>query len=331
MTDEYRAPPTPAHCPRCNTSLAVGMLRCPSCRALVHADHLAELAAAADAAAAEGELARATELWHHALALLPPDAPQRAPIDGKLQQLGARMERGEGKGRAKQGPPRGLWAAIGAGLIFLVTKGKALLLLLTQGGALLSIFAFLGIYWREWGWTLALGLLLSIYLHELGHMVALMRYRIPVSAPMFVPGLGAFVRHGALPTARIGSRVALAGPAAGLATALAAYAMYFVTGAPYWVAIAHLGAIINLGNLVPVWQLDGARIRDALSRTERIIVGGAFIVTALIAQDRITTFCMVVGVIALFFRRNYGPGDATGTWQTVAVTLALGGLIRFAV
>lgn len=331
MTDEYRAPLTPALCSRCRTSLAEGMLRCPSCRALVHADHLAELARQADAAAGEGELARATDLWHRALALLPAGAAQRGPIDAKLHQLGERMERGEGRAPKKSGPPRGLWAAIGAGFLFLITKGKALLLLLTKGGALLSVFAFLGLYWQSWGWAFALGLLVSIYLHELGHMVALMRYRVPVSAPMFVPGFGAFVRHGALPTPRIGARVALAGPAAGLAAALACYALYFATGSPYWIAIAHLGAIINLGNLLPIWVLDGSRIRDALDRDQRITLGGAFICTAILAQDRVTTLIAIVGVIALFFRRKYGPGDAIGLWQGVAVMLALGGLIRFAI
>ena len=330
MTDEYRAPLTPALCPRCRTSLADGMLRCPSCRALVHADHLADLAGAADAAAGEGELARATDLWHRALDLLPADAPQRAPIDAKLHQIGERMERGEGKVKPPAGPPRGLWAAIGAILLFLITKGKAFLLLLTKGGTLLSVFAFLGIYWREWGWSFAVGLLVSIYLHELGHMVALMRYRVPVSAPMFVPGFGAFVRHGALPTPRIGARVALAGPAAGLGAALVAYALFLATDAPYWSAIAHLGAIINLGNLIPIWQLDGARIRTPLTLEQRILLGGAFIATAYLAQDRVTTLVAGVGVIALCFRRQYGSGDAVGLWQAVGVMVALGALIRFA-
>ena len=317
-------------CPRCGTSLARGLLRCPNCRALVYADLLAAYAADADAAAAEARLADATDLWHRALALLPEDAAQRSQIDAKLQAIGGRMERGEGKVETQPRPPRGLWAGIGAGLLFLVTKGKVLLLALTQGGALLSIFAFLGIYWREWGWSFALGLLVSLYLHELGHMVALMRYRVPVSPPMFVPGFGAFVRHGVLPTPRIGARVALAGPAAGLGAALVAFLLFLATGGAYWSAIAHLGAIINLGNLIPVWQLDGARIRSALSRDQRILLGGAFIATAYIANDRITALIAVAGVVALCFRRQYGSGDATGLWQTVGVMAALGVLIRFA-
>lgn len=294
----------------------------------MYADLLVRYAADADRMTSEGRLAEATELWHRTLALLPEDAAQRGPIDAKLHAIGERMERGEGRIEAPEAAPKGLWAGIGAGLIFLATKGKALLLALTQGGAILSIFAFLGIYWREWGWSFALGLLVSIYLHELGHMVALMRYRVPVSAPMFVPGFGAFVRHGALPTPRIGARVALAGPAAGLGAALVAYLLFRVTGAAYWSAIAHLGAVINLGNLLPVWQLDGARVRPPLTRDQQVLLGAAFVLTALIAQDRITALICGGGVIALFFRRRYGMGDATGLWQAAAVMASLGVLIR---
>jgi len=304
--------------------LAPGLLRCPSCRALVHADELARIAAEAEGAAAESRLADATHLWHVALELLPPDAPQRAQIDAKLHRLGERMERGEGGGAQPKGPSKGFWAGIAAVLIFVATKGKLLVAALLNGGALLSMFAFLGIYWNAWGWVLALGVLVSIYLHELGHMFALMFYRVPVSAPMFVPGFGAFVRHGVLPTPRIGARVALAGPAAGLAAALLALGIGKVTGGAYWIAIAHFGAIINLGNLIPVWQLDGSKVIKPWTGVERILFAAALVATAVVARDRLTAVIVVTALIALAFHRKGAAGDARGLWQAVAVTFALG-------
>lgn len=325
MTGAPTAIPMPSACPRCGTGLAPGLLRCPACRSLVYADVLRELASRADQATAGSRLADATHLWHEALALLPPDAAQRVPIDAKLQTLGERMERGEG--RAAKPPAavsRGLWAAIGAGLLFFVTKGKLLLLGLTKAGALLSMFAFLGIYWREWGWAFAVGILVSIYLHELGHVVALRRYGVPVSAPMFVPGFGAYVRHGVLPTSRIGARVALAGPAAGLVTAALALAIYEITGEGYWAAIAHLGAIINLGNLIPVWQLDGARAVVPLGLWERVVYVAALIAVAVVVRDPFAGLIAVATAIALLFGGKGGTGDRGALIYALVVIFGLG-------
>lgn len=331
MSDPLSHIPVPTRCPRCGTALAVGLLRCPACQALVFADVLTEIARMAEVAANEGRLADATQRWHQALDLLPPDASQRAVIEAKLEALGARMERGEGTGKVPaKGPRRGVWAAIVAGSAFLVTKGKLLLIGLTKAGALLSLFAFLGIYWREWGWALAAGIVVSIYLHELGHVVALKRYRIPVSAPMFVPGFGAYVRHGALPTARIGARVALAGPAAGLLAAALALGLKLLTGNAYWGALAHLGAIINLGNLMPVWVLDGVRAVAPLDLRGRIAFVGALAVVAAVTRDPVAAIITLVTAAALAFGGRRGTGDrgallyGLGVIAGLGVVLALG-------
>ena len=331
MSDALPVVPAPTRCPRCGTALAIGLLRCPACQALVYADILAELARMADAAAAQGQLAAATQRWHQVLALLPPDAAQRTAIDAKLEALGARMERGEGKGTVpRTGAKRGAWAAIVAGVAFLLTKGKLLLLGLTKAGALLSLFAFLGIYWREWGWALAAGIVVSLYLHELGHVVALKRYRIPVSAPMFVPGFGAYVRHGALPTARIGARVALAGPAAGLLAAAMALGLYALTGNGFWAAIAHLGAIINLGNLIPVWQLDGVRAVAPLDLRARIGFGAALIVVAVATRDPVAGVVALATAAALAFGGRGGSGDRGALGYGLGVIAGLGVVLAIA-
>src|SRR5205823_28674 len=102
---------------------------------------------------------------------------------------------------------------------------------LTKIGTLLTMFASLGVYWALYGWALALGVVISIYIHEMGHVAMIRHYGFPASAPMFIPGLGAFIRlRGVhlppIPDARIG----LAGPVYGLGAALAALAVYYVTG-----------------------------------------------------------------------------------------------------
>src|SRR5437870_5020636 len=88
-----------------------------------------------------------------------------------------------------------------------------------------------GLYWTIWGWKFAFGLVLSIYIHEMGHVQALQRYGIKATAPMFIPGFGAVIRLKQHPAdAREDARVGLAGPLRGLRAALAAYAVYRATG-----------------------------------------------------------------------------------------------------
>src|SRR2546430_4861243 len=70
-----------------------------------------------------------------------------------------------------------------------------------------------GVYWTIWGWKFALGVVLSIYVHEMGHVQALQRYGIKATAPMFIPGVGAVVRLKQYPAdRREDARVGLAGP-----------------------------------------------------------------------------------------------------------------------
>jgi Zn-dependent protease len=168
---------------------------------------------------------------------------------------------------------------------FVLAKGKLLLLGLTKTGTSLSMLFAFGVYWAALGWKFAAGLVASVYVHEIGHVSALHRLGIPASAPMFIPGVGAFVRLEQYPAdAREDARVGLAGPLWGLAAAGAAALAYLLTGAPIWGAIARFGAWINLFNLLPVWQLDGGRGFRVLSRPQRwgvtLALGAAWYLTA---------------------------------------------------
>jgi Zn-dependent protease len=114
---------------------------------------------------------------------------------------------------------------------------------------------------------------------------------------MFVPGLGAFVRLKQYPSdAHEEARTGLAGPLWGLGAALACFALGKLAGWPTALSVASLGATINLFNLVPVWQLDGARGLKALARGERVVLGFAgLLVGALCGQ----WMPAVVGGVAL--------------------------------
>ena len=69
-------------------------------------------------------------------------------------------------------------------LILLLPKAK---LLTTAGTAMVSVAA----YALFWGWTFAVGFVVLLFVHEMGHVMQLRREGIKASAPMFIPFLGA--------------------------------------------------------------------------------------------------------------------------------------------
>ncbi len=255
---------TAVNCPDCGALLQENALSCPSCHSLTHAKELESLAAEAQQATVRGDLATARSLWERSLTLLPPDSLQYRSIKAHIENLKT-APRGNGW---KKGA-----AGIGPGLLLLLTKGKLLLLGLTKLSTLLSMLAFAGVYWALYGWKFAVGMVFSIYIHEMGHVLTLREYGIPASAPMFIPGFGAFIRLKQLRIHPIqDSRVGLAGPIYGLGAAAFALAAGYFTGGKAWDAIAHFGAVINLFNLIPVWTLDGSRGFTSQTRQQRVII-----------------------------------------------------------
>ena len=294
------AEPTTQRCGDCGSELPPRSLACPVCGRLVYASQLKSLAQAAEEAERASRWTDALSNWRSCLDLLPPGARQYRVIEGKITILSGRVGKdaasatglspGAGSPQAAASGSKSRWKAwllglgsLGALLLkfkfviaFVLTKGKLLLLGLTKASTFFSMALSFGVYWQLWGWLFAAGLVGSIYVHEMGHVAALRRYGIKATAPMFIPGFGALVRMGQRPvTARENARVGLAGPIWGLGAALACYAVYRVTGVSYWGGIARIGAWINLLNLAPVWQLDGSRAFDALSRQSRYLIIGA--------------------------------------------------------
>ena len=110
-----------------------------------------------------------------------------------------------------------------------------------------------------------------ILLHEMGHFVEVKRRGLPAEMPVFLPGLGAYVKwQGLGVSTEARALISLAGPAAGLLAAFIAAALFWQTGNPLWAALAHTGAWLNLLNLIPVWMLDGNGAVQPLDKMGRI-------------------------------------------------------------
>ena len=145
------------------------------------------------------------------------------------------------------------------GVLLLLPKLK---ILTTSASMLVSVAAYALI----WGWKFAVGFVLLLLVHEMGHVLQLRREGIKASAPMFVPFLGAFVAMKELPKdAAAEARVGLAGPVIGSLGSLVPLGIYAATGNELFQALAFMGFFLNLFNLLPVLPLDGGRAMAALS------------------------------------------------------------------
>ena len=158
---------------------------------------------------------------------------------------------------------------IGAAIIALLSKLKALLLLLPKlkllasaGSMLVSIAAYTTI----WGVWFAVGFVVLLFVHEMGHVIALRREGIRASLPMFIPFLGAVISARSLgENAAAEARVGLAGPILGSIGAGLCVVIWQITGDDYWRALAFTGLFLNLFNLLPVVPLDGGRAMAAMA------------------------------------------------------------------
>ncbi len=299
-----------ATCARCRTELAHTVLSCPACHTLVHSNALKELAANADQLASDGDLEGARAAWYRALEMLPSSSTQVPRIQERIATLTECLNGGAPAGAEPRSGEHPWWKQGAAGgiavLLFAFGKFKFLLLGLTKAKTFFSMFAFFGYYWTQFGWPLAAGLAISLYIHEMGHVHMLRRLGIAAGAPLFIPGLGAFVmlkQHvtDGLTDAKIG----LAGPVWGLGAGVAAYAVFMATGAPIWAAIAQLTGFLNLFNLIPIWQLDGSRGFHALTTVQRwAAVAAIAILFALTGQKLL----VLVGAVAIWraFQRTEG-------------------------
>ena len=115
------------------------------------------------------------------------------------------------------------------------------------------------------GWWFGIGLVVLLFVHEMGHVLEAKRQGLPVSVPVFIPFMGALITMKQMPhDAWREARLAIAGPIIGSLGALALYIAGVAYDSQPLKALAFLGFFINLFNLLPVIPLDGGRISAAL-------------------------------------------------------------------
>jgi Zn-dependent protease len=202
-------------------------------------------------------------------------------------------------------PPRrrGIGGALGVGLMAVAVKAKALLVLvkglklaklaLTMG----SMFVMIWFEAVRYGWAFGVGFVLLLLVHELGHGVAIKRAGLDAGYPVFIPFFGALISlKGQIRSPLVEAEIALAGPIAGTAAAVACAALYFATHGRLWLALAHAGFFLNLFNMTPISPLDGGRAARVFSRRAWIV--GLVILAALFVTTQAPQL-LLIGFLAL--------------------------------
>ena len=221
-----------------------------------------------------------------------------------------------------------------AAVIFAAAKLKAILLLLpkikvltTSGSMLVSVAA----YSLIWGWKFAIGFVVLLFVHEMGHVIALRREGVQASAPLFIPFLGALVWAKSLGgNALAEARVGLAGPILGTIGAAACLPIAAATGSDLWTALAFTGFFLNLFNLLPVTPLDGGRAMAALAPWMWFVGLGAVVALAFAFPNPIILIIALVGAFDVYgrwTRRRRGGEESREYYKVRGRDRALVGLV----
>jgi Zn-dependent protease len=237
-----------------------------------------QLAAQARSLEAHGDFQPAHERWVACLPLLPPQSQHAAWIRDHVRQLeqgGVAPPSNQPAATAK--PKWAKWLGPLAPAALFLAKVFPIIFKLKF---LFSFALFIGLYWGMWGPKFGIGFAVLILIHEMGHFIDVKRRGLPAEMPVFLPGLGAYVRWKALGvTLETRAAVSLAGPLAGFLASAVCGLLWYQTGNGIWSALARTGAWLNILNLAPIWILDGGSAAYALNKVQR---GAILLVSAIL-------------------------------------------------
>jgi Zn-dependent protease len=180
---------------------------------------------------------------------------------------------------------RKLWApiALAGVLLWKFKAGAAAIFKLKLFTVVGSAFVSVAAYALIWGWQFGLGFVLLLFVHELGH-VAVAKYQgLPVSAPVFIPFMGALILMKEMPqNAWKEAQIALGGPILGSLGAAACWAAGASMDSDLLMALAYVGFFLNLFNLIPVLPLDGGRAIGAVHPVFWVLGAAVLVVAAVL-------------------------------------------------
>jgi Zn-dependent protease len=237
---------------------------------------------------------------------LPPPPPTRPAPPEQHSPTAPRQQR-----RRREGAAGG----IVAGLIAFLKYGLVLVKFGTFGPTLITMIIAIWFYTLFFGPAFAIGIVVLILVHELGHFIVARWMGLPARLPIFIGPLGAVTSLRGVPAnAGKSGVIALAGPALGTVAALLCFVL---AGAAdpgnvrdLLLALAYFGCFLNLINLIPVGFLDGAKVADAIPKWMNVL--GLLVVAAVVLffGNPIGLIFLILGIfhtIGRFRRSGQAP------------------------
>jgi Zn-dependent protease len=235
---------------------------------------------------------------------------------------------------------RRLWVPIAfAGAILWKFKAAAVAVFKFKFvGTALSGLVSIAAYALLWSWWFAVGLVVLLFVHEMGHVLEARRQGLPTSAPMFIPFMGALIMMKQLPDdVWREARVALAGPIIGTVGAIAFWVVGVATERDFFTAMAYVGFFLNLFNLLPIVPLDGGRAVAALHPAFWLVGLVGLVALLVVFPNPILILILVIGGMELWSRwRHRGSEEARSYYsitrgRRIAVGVTYLGLAAFLV
>jgi Zn-dependent protease len=294
----------------------------------------------------------AAMVWRRALDLLPANSPQFEQIYRRIGALAAGWSPGNPTGSPT---PRPSWSP---GVVEIPSADPRIravrppdrlpvAIAKTVGSMLVSIFVYYHVTFGNL--PIAVGFVVLMLIHEMGHVLAMRYYGLSASPPIFIPFIGALINlREPPPNALVESVVGIGGPLLGTIGALATYAWAITLPAGSelnleLLVVAQLAFFLNLFNLLPIPPLDGGRVTAAISPwlwiaglvglgvmmvTEAMKVGiGGLIIPVLIlvyAVPRIRATLMARGMHDPYYNVSRTASRTMGV-----IYLGLGALLAF--
>jgi Zn-dependent protease len=238
-------------------------------------------------------------------------------------------------------PPRGRRRGLGrllaplAPLAYLLSKLKFLLVFakfsklgLTALTMLVSVVAYASLWGL--GWVAAIGFVILLFIHEMGHWVVMRLKGVRASVPIFIPFLGAVIGMRSMPrSVKDEAEIGIAGPIAGTAGALACMGLGDLYGGHLWPLLGTIGLFLNLFNLIPVSPLDGGRVAAAISRWLWPVGLVGLLALFLWWQNPFLLLVILIGGLETIarFRGRYAPTARPGYYDISPLQrLAIGAL-----
>jgi Zn-dependent protease len=196
-----------------------------------------------------------------------------------------------------------------------------------------SMLVSLGAYAWFWGWKFAVGFVLLLFVHELGHYLEAKRQGLDVGAPIFIPFLGAAILLKENPlNAWREAQIAIAGPIVGSIGAAVVWLVGEQQNSELFMALGFTGFFLNLFNLLPVVPLDGGRIAAAIHPILWFVGFIGLVGLAFVAPNPLLILIALIVGLELWRRwQERGTPEAAGyykvaRWQRVAATVGYFGL-----